>query len=285
MAVETEVVFKHNLNTNSIEEMCIDLSNRFKATIVYTYSLYNDVEREMKGLKTINKSKTLLEIKYPDTALKFIIEDEYYLFREFYKKHGDAIFEDAFFKKDPNQYMIEYITEQSKYFYCFLSCEYADEDSANRQYGYAFIYDQLIYSSLVWLPSWWSFCRLFTIGNYFNDFDSIQEYRVGQKEIAQLFGADEVIYISEQGDIQYLRDDEAFDTFEKLLTEIKRLYPDRILDVPSFMQKKELLKIFPVKSSEVSVENKEKYKEFGLDMESYKNKLPLVFYDNFADLK
>jgi len=282
MAVETEVVFKHNLNMNSIEEMCIDLSQRLKATIVYTYDQYNDVEREMKGLKTINNHKTLLEIKHPDTALKFIIEDEYYLFREFYKKHGDAIFEDPFFKKDPNQYMVEYILENCNTYNCFLSCEYTDAGSAERKYGYAFIYDQLIYSSLVWLTSWWSFCSLFTIENYENDFDAIQKYRIGQKEIAKLFGAEEVIYISEQGNIQRLRDED-YDTFEKLLTEIKRLYPDRILDIPSFMQKRELIKYFPIRTSEVSVENKEKYKEFGLDMESYKEKLPLVFYDNFSD--
>ncbi|HPN20034.1 MAG TPA: hypothetical protein PK546_10830, partial [Chitinophagales bacterium] len=130
--------------------------------------------------------------------------------------------------------------------------------------------------------SWWSFCSLFTIENYENDFDAIQKYRIGQKEIAKLFGAEEVIYISEQGNIQRLRDED-YDTFEKLLTEIKRLYPDRILDIPSFMQKRELIKYFPIRTSEVSVENKEKYKEFGLDMESYKEKLPLVFYDNFSD--
>lgn len=284
MAKETEAVFKHNLNMNSFHELAVDLSQRLKTTVKYGYHDSHDIEKEMKGGESTHTTIIIESIEYPGTELEFFLEDSDYQYRTFYEKHGDAVFEHDYFKQDMNRYLIKSIRRRAKkapdyWFEC------VKEPEAERfKYSYASIYDDVIYSSLIWFHPWRRFCDHFTLQNFdIAEPDLLNKLRLEQKEIMELLGGKELIYISEQRAIQRLRDEEKYEKWEKLIQQIRKLYPDRILNIPEFLKEGKLIPV--IWEGHWIPRDRQELRNYFVDGDTYNNQLPLVFYDDFADLK
>lgn len=284
MAVETESVFKHNLNMNSFRELAVDLSQRLKATVRYGYQDSHDIEKEMQGSESTHTTIIIESIEYPGTELEFFLEDQDYQYRTFYEKHGDAVFEHDYFKQDKNVYLIEKIRNiANKEPNFWLECIKEPENEMFK-YQYAFIYKEIIHSSLIWFYDWGYFTMHFTLEEFdISEPDLLNELRKEQKIMMELLGGKDLLYISEQGEIQRIVDEEKFITWDSFMQQIRNLYPDRIFNVSGFMQKRELIPI--IREGHWLPLNGQELRNYFVDGDTYKNQLPLVFFDDFADLK
>lgn len=239
---------KHNLNTNSLEELASDLSNRFQVSVEYGYQDMDSFDF-VKG-EFINTFDffTLGKVEFPDSDVKLFLQDEFLQKKLIYQQYGEDLFSLPNFNQmhvDVSEFR-EAISNQ-----CFELHDFNNDKSWGSIFN-----DSFKCNYYHWGPRWWSFCRVFTIEHhYYSNFDSINEYRTQLLNFFNKVGCQGVIHCDDQGSDQDL----SFNIYSwnDLLSEIENRFGDKVLNVSQFMNEKKLREI---------------------------NGFPPIFYDDFTDL-
>ncbi|MFP4023994.1 MAG: hypothetical protein ACLFVR_05660 [Thiohalospira sp.] len=237
---------KHNLNTNSLEALALDLSKRFKVNVEYGYQ-----DKDKFNFKTGEDISTyqiikLGRINYPKAKTTVFLWDEYYQLHQYYHQYDEDVYKLPGIKN--NNFLKEMIERSiGKIYYEFFRP--VDE------YYYCTIYNNTQECLTLYFGRWWELCWQFTVENNDKEFKRLNEYRKSLFEFQEIVGGNEVVYLDDQGPTQYLTYGDYL--WENILNELKTRFNKTTLNVSDFISKEEFTPL----------------KEY-----------PLAFYDDFKDL-
>jgi len=198
MSADVTAIFSHNLNTNSLQELAAELSERLEVTINYGYQ--DDLIIEGFSNQT-----------FEFVSLGKIVRGTDYEYRLIDSKYLDNI-------ADPskNNGDIYYTLDDS------------NDDLV------CFIYKHIAESGESYSSNWFSFCRHFTgEADYWGSFNMFRNQIQNQ---ANLMGSDAALYYggcSDDGLIVLMCEGSA--TFHEVYNKIKEVYPDRFINMSEFL--------------------------------------------------
>lgn len=238
-------ICRHNLDTSSHEALAKDIANRFKVNVRLTYQdYYGDYFEERESTYDFI---TIGEIITEGATETYVLRDEQHQVKEYYRQHGDKLFELILNK---NHLKVEEYRDMLTRDYYDLTTDVENEERFN-------IYkDTLDIMSAEFGGRWWSFCKVFTVKNDFDkEYEWINQYRKKIRDDLKKYGGNEVYYLDDQGDTQYLIYGEY--SWQELTSEINTKFQGDTLKVSDFMR------------------HPQPWPE---------DKYPLAFYDDFSDL-
>ncbi|HSH51566.1 MAG TPA: hypothetical protein VK982_07570 [Bacteroidales bacterium] len=238
---------KHNLNTNSNEELALDLSKRFKVNVEYGYQ--DNDKFDIKTGESISTYRLvkLGRIDYPKAKTTVVLMDEYYQLHQYYNQYGNDVYQLHGIEK--NEFLKEMIEHSlGKIYYQFF-------DPVDENY-YCTIYNNTQECGTLYFGRWWELCWQFTDKNNDEEIKRFNEYRKSLMEFQKIVGGNDVVYLDDQGATEYLTFGDYL--WEGILNELKTKFNKTTLNISEFISKE---KFTPLKD------------------------YPLAFYDDFKDLK
>ena len=250
MGRDVHSVGRHNLDTSSLEALAKDLSNRFKANVVF--GVDDSFNFDWDGFPR-NPSYQYWEfgrVEYPDAEKTLWLTDQYYLYHIVQSRYGDEGYKlPSFTEDDFNKSEFD----EALYNVCF---ELHEENPTYDDYG--IIYNDTFHNWYnPFIERWWSFCCAFTEEDDKGGLlSSVTNYRCEVMSFFGKIGGAETFYFDDQGSTQYMC--ETYYDWQNILKEIETNFKDTTFYISDFMKSKKLLP---------------------------KHEYPLAFYDDFADLR
>ena len=243
---------RHNLDISSREALAKDIAQRFKVNVRIVYEDHNS--KLLEDIEDTFDTIIIDEIKTKGATKTFILNDEHYQLKEYYKLHGDAIFK--IIEKQHNYYGLDELKEiVNGIFYYLILQEESDDGKIEKEY--INIYQDLLHLSTCYYSRWWAFCMVLNNENTFDkDFKILNDYRRTLKKQLHIMGGHEMLYIDDQGELSNMVYGEF--SWKDIMNELDKNYIGKVLSVSDFMRN-------PVPS------NSSQY--------------PYAFYDDFNDLE
>lgn len=247
MGRDVHCISKHSLNISSAEVLAQDISQRFKANVIYGYCNFEDIDFDGNYLTDYIDYVTFGEVKHPNPKTTLRINDEFFVFHKIYEKHGENAYKLKYFEDE---------RDREKLGKSINSVSYEIESMEN--HGYGRIFNDAFHNMFNHFDGrWWTFCTAFTEqGKEYDLLKYVNEYRKKVFDFIRIIGGDAVVYFDDQGDTQYMT--EGYFGWDEMLNELETKFKNTTLNVSEFMVNKPFLP-------------KEKY--------------PLAFYDDFKDFK
>ena len=247
MGHDIVTIGRHTLNTSDIHSLASELGQRMQANIMFgypdDYSYYSDIT-----VKPTYASIALGTIETPGAAATYDLQQYNYQLQQYYKEHGDKLFEEQFFKE--NGSMVQSVKQELAEINFELHLN-------NKEGSYAYIYKDTVDIIFFYYNRWGSICKLFTTENNFDtDFKGFNTFRKNLQSAINKFGSDEMVYLDDQGETgQFIYGDY---TWQQIQEELATKFAGQVLNISAFMKDKK-----PRKAGDY----------------------PLAFYDDFSDLK
>lgn len=252
MGHNVSMLGNHNLDITSIEALAKDLSKRFKAKVNYGYYSQYWFDIDGNELEPSYENVIFGYVKHFNSNKTLWLSDGFYQIRQVINKHGQNIYKLPCFAENSNLKLeIEAILNGVNY-------EIRDIEN-DKDYG--ILYNTTFQNfSNYFYGKWWNFCRAFmktddSLSSDIVNVDVVTEYRKDIKDFFTTIGSTEVVYLDDQGDTEYLTND--YHNWDKIMKELNSNFKETTLNISEFMKHKKLLP---------------------------KDKYPLAFYDDFADL-
>jgi len=216
---------KHNLKTDSIESLAFDLSKRLKVNVEFGYQNSFIFQNETIQHADNNAIVKIGKINYKRVRKTIFLKDEFYQIHQILEKIGNNIFDMSFTSENSiNENELKSAIDNT-----FYNIYNPDEDTI-----FGSINNDIFNYESIYYDRWLAFCNLFTDKEVWNEnSNKLKQYRKQLKEFYQLIGGSAVIYLNDQGEMQYLLDD--FNTWDVILNELKTNFKQITLNVSNFI--------------------------------------------------
>lgn len=249
MGHDVSTIGNHKLDISSIESLAKDLSKRLKANIDYGYYHQFWIDIDGNEFEPSYENIILGRIQHPDAKQTIWLSDELYQVHQIINKHGDDYIKLPCFSNSNSL--------ESEFKYALNGVSYELRDIPN-EIDYGTIDNDTFHNHhSSYCSRWWYFCRNFMEpdGHMEGNLDYLNEYRKEILELHTLIGGTAVVHLDDQGKTERLTYGEQ--TWQEILNELNADFKDSTVHISDFMKHQKLLP---------------------------KNKYPLAFYDDFADL-
>ncbi len=226
----------HQLDVSGLEVLAQDLSQRLQANVVY--GVFDKFYFDWDGFWREPSYEYWIfgRVEFSGAKKTLMLCDEFYAYHIVYSKYGELAYELPVFR--------DYDRQQLKDSIGSVCYELRDKDSGE---DYATIYNDVFDD---WYdhygPRWFCFCACFTSQQYGGLYEwdevyntSMYEFRKNVRDFYKKIGGTEVYYLADQGRLQHLACE--YYNMDDLRREIKEYMEEGLLNVSSFMKKKELL--------------------------------------------
>ncbi len=250
MGSDVHSIGRHNLDTSSLEALAKDISNRFRANVVYGVDDIFEFDWDGFPRASCFQYWVFGRVEYPNAEKTLLLTDQYYSYHIVQSRYGDEGYKLPYFVQDDYN-KSEF--DEALNNVCFeLKEEYPEKDD------YGTIYNDTFHNWYNYFNSrWYSFCEAFTKEDKNQYLPSyVTEYRREVMSFFKKIGGAETFYFNDQGATQYMV--ETFYDWQTILKEIETNFKETTLYISDFMKYKKLLP---------------------------KHEYPLAFYDDFADLR
>lgn len=249
MGHDVSTIGNHKLDISSIEALAKDISKRLKVNVAYGYYQYFWLDIDGNEIEPSYDNIILGRVVYPGSNQTIWISDELYQIRAIIEKHGDSYIELPCFN-DKSSLKLEFERAHK-------GVDYEIRDIEN-EIEYGSIFNDTFHGfNSHYCERWWGFCRTFMEADSYlqGNLNEVNKYRKQIMELQIILGGTEVVHLDDQGETQYLTDED-YD-WPYILNELNTKFKETTLHVSDFMKHKRFLP---------------------------KDIFPLAFYDDFNDL-